>query len=154
SFLRSAAGLAALSATPLVARRARAQGKNVLRIGMADEVLTLDPIKTVYGPDIIIQGIMFSRLMRSSGDRKQLFPALAESHTISDDGLTYTFKLIDAKFSDGSPITADDVAFSYQRMRFQKDSAYAAPFTALAKTEAADPKTVVMHLSRKFTPFI
>jgi peptide/nickel transport system substrate-binding protein len=134
--------------------RARAQAKNVLRIGMEAEVLTLDPIKTVYGPDILIQGIMFSRLMRASADRKDLFPALAESHSISDDGKTYTFKIREAKFSDGSPITAEDVAFSYTRMRFQKDSAYAGPFTALEKTEAPDPRTVVMHLNKKFTPFI
>ena len=154
SFLQGAASVAALSASPLIGRRARAQGKNVLRIGMEAEVLTLDPIKTVYGPDILIQGIMFSRLMRASGDRKQLFPALAESHQISDDGKTYTFKLRDAKFSDGTPITAEDVAFSYTRMRFQKDSAYAGPFTALDKTEAPDAKTVVMHLNKKFTPFI
>jgi len=80
SFLQAAASVAAVSASPAFARRARAQGKNVLRIGMEAEVLTLDPIKTVYGPDILIQGIMFSRLMRASADRKQLFPALAESH--------------------------------------------------------------------------
>lgn len=37
---------------------------------------------------------------------------------------------------------------------FQKDSAYAGPFTALEKTEAKDAKTVVMHLNKTFTPFI
>src|SRR5262245_10299849 len=154
SFLQAAASVAALTTSPLFGRRARAQGKDVLRMGFADEVLTLDPIKTVYGPDILIQGIMFSRLLRASADRKELFPALAASHEISADGKTYTFKLAEAKFSDGSPITAEDVAFSFTRMRFQKDSAYAGPFTALEKTEAADPKTVVMHLNKTFTPFI
>ena len=68
----------------------------------------------------------------------ELGPGLAESYEISDDGKTYTFQLADAKFSDGSPITAEDVAFSYTRMRFQKDSAYAAPFPPLVKTEATD----------------
>jgi peptide/nickel transport system substrate-binding protein len=154
SFLQAAASAAALSTIPLFTHRARAQGKNVLRMGFADEVLTLDPIKTVYGADILIQGIMFSRLLRASADRKELFPGLASSHEISADGKTYTFKLAEARFSDGSPITAEDVAFSFTRMRFQKDSAYAGPFTALEKTEAADPKTVVMHLNKTFTPFI
>jgi peptide/nickel transport system substrate-binding protein len=120
SFLQAVASVAAVSASPLAGRRARAQGKNVLRMGMPDEVLTLDPIKTVYSPDIIIQGIMFARLLRASADRKELFPALAESHQISDDGKTYTFKIADAKFSDGSPITAEDVAFSYTRMRSRR----------------------------------
>ncbi len=154
SFLQNAAGIVVFSTASLLQRAAHAQGKKVLRMGFADEVLTLDPIKTVYGPDILIQGIMFSRLMRASADRKQLFPGLAESHEISPDGKTYTFKLTEAKFSDGSPITAEDVAFSYTRMRFQKDSAYAGPFTALEKVEATDPKTVVMHLNKVFTPFI
>ncbi|MBL8893104.1 MAG: ABC transporter substrate-binding protein [Rhizobiales bacterium] len=153
TLMQTAAGLAVFS-SPLFARLVRAQDKTILRMGFADEVLTLDPIKTVYGPDILIQGIMFSRLLRASADRKELFPALAESYEISPDGKTYTFKLADAKFSDGSPITAEDVAFSYTRMRFQKDSAYAGPFTALEKVEAADPKTVVMHLNKTFTPFI
>ena len=154
NFMQGTAALAVLSSSPLFARYVRAQGKNILRMGFADEVLTLDPIKTVYGPDILIQGIMFSRLLRASADRKELFPGLAESYEISPDGKTYTFKLADAKFSDGSPITAEDVAFSYNRMRFQKDSAYAGPFTALEKVEAIDPKTVVMHLNKTFTPFI
>jgi peptide/nickel transport system substrate-binding protein len=152
--LQVTAGAAVIMATPFARKRASAQGKAVLRMGFADEVLTLDPIKTVYGPDILIQGMMFSRLLRSSADRKQLFPGLAEKYEISPDGKTYTFHLTDAKFSDGSPITAEDVAFSYTRMRFQKDSAYAGPFTALEKTETAGPKTVVMHLNKVFTPFI
>lgn len=144
-------GLAAFSLLP---GRARAQGKNILRMGLANEVLTLDPIKTVYDADIIIQGIMFSRLLRASADRKELFPGLAESYEISPDGKTYTFKIAEAKFSDGSPITAEDIAFSFTRMRFQKDSAYAGPYTALEKAEATDPRTVVMHLNKPFTPFI
>ncbi len=154
SLLQAAASVAVISATPSFVRRAGAQEKKVLRMAFADEVLTLDPIKTVYGPDILIQGIMFSRLLRASADRKELFPGLAASYEISADGKTYTFKLADAKFSDGSPITAEDVAFSFNRMRFQKDSAYAGPFTALEKIEATDPKTVVMHLNKTFTPFI
>src|SRR3954454_7905445 len=152
--LQVTAGAAGIMATQFARKRASAQGKTVLRMGFADEVLTLDPIKTVYGPDILIQGIMFSRLLRSSADRKQLFPGLAESYEISPDGKTYTFHLTEAKFSDGSPITAEDVAFSYTRMRFQKDSAYAAPFQPLVKAEAKDPKTVVMTLDRRFTPFL
>ena len=141
SFLQAAASVAALSASPLFGRRARAQGKNVLRMGLRSEVLTLDPIKTVYGPDILIQGIMFSRLMRASARPQGAVPRRSPRATRSPaDGKTYTFKLADAKFSDGSPITAEDVAFSYTRMRFQKDSAYAGPFTALEKTEAVDPQ--------------
>lgn len=154
TFLASAAGATAIIVSPSLARRVHSQDRKVLRMGMSAEVLTLDPIKTVYGPDIIIQGIMFSRLLRANADRSETPPGLAASTDISDDGLTYTFHLADAKFSDGSPITAEDVAFSYTRMRFQKDSAYAAPFSALEEAKAVDPKTVVMRLGRRFTPFL
>ncbi len=44
-------------------------------------------------------------------------PALAESWTISDDGLTYTFKIrADAKWSDGKPVTAGDFVYAWKRV--------------------------------------
>ena len=140
-FLQGAAGMAALAASlPYLGREAFGADKKVLRIGMNAEVLTLDPIKTVYGPDILAQGVMFSRLRRSDAARKELFPALAESWTISEDGKTYTFQLAEAKFSDGSPITAEDVAFSYTRMRWQKDSAYAGALPAAGEDGGHGPE--------------
>ena len=155
SFLK-ASTIAAFSVATLPATtlRANAEGNKILRMGYGSEVLTLDPIKTVYGPDILIQGMMFARLLQANADRTEIGPGLAEKWDISDDGKVYTFHLRDAKFSDGSPITAEDVAFSWHRMRFQKDSAYAAPFQPLTKVEATDAKTVVMTLDRRFTPFL
>ncbi|HET6618870.1 MAG TPA: ABC transporter substrate-binding protein [Dongiaceae bacterium] len=155
SFLKTSAIAAFSVATlPAASLRANADGKKILRMGYGSEVLTLDPIKTVYGPDIIIQGMMYARLLQANADRTEIGPGLAEKWDISDDGKVYTFHLTDAKFSDGSPITAEDVAFSWNRMRFQKDSAYAAPFQPLTKVEATDGKTVVMTLDRRFTPFL
>src|SRR5438270_10877663 len=78
TFLRGAAGIAALATatSPFLGRDVWAADKKVLRIAMNAEVLTLDPIKTVYGADILAQGIMFSRLRRADAERKELFPAL------------------------------------------------------------------------------
>lgn len=155
SFLKSTAIATFTIATmPASALRANAEGQKILRMGYGAEVLTLDPIKTVYGPDILIQGMMFARLLHANADRTEVGAGLAESWDISEDGKTYTFHLRAAKFSDGTPITAEDVAFSWNRMRFQKDSAYAAPFQPLTKIDATDAKTVVMTLDRKFTPFL
>ncbi|RUU91974.1 ABC transporter substrate-binding protein [Mesorhizobium sp. M7A.F.Ca.MR.176.00.0.0] len=154
-FLKSAtfAGFS-IATLPATLLRANADGSKILRMAYGAEVLTLDPIKTTYGADILIQGMMYARLLHANADRTEVGPGLAESWDIADDGKTYTFHLREAKFSDGSPITAEDVAFSWNRMRFQKDSAYAAPFQPLTKIEAKDARTVVMTLDRKFTPFL
>src|SRR5260221_7289783 len=155
SFLKSSAiAAASIVAWPALSLRANADGQKILRMAYGSEVATLDPIKTVYAPDIMIQGMMFARLLHANADRSDVGPGLAETWEISDDGKTYIFHLRPAKFSDGTPLTATDVAFSYNRMRFQKDSAYAAPFQPLVKIEAKDDKTVVMTLDRKFTPFL
>ncbi len=60
-------------------------------------------------------------LYRLSGGR-DLIPAGASGHTLSADGKTYTFTLRqDARWSDGSPVTAKDYVFDFQRM-FRTDS--------------------------------
>jgi len=49
--------------------------------------------------------------------KAQVVPGVAESWTVSDDGLTYTFKLRDnAKWSNGDPVTAGDFVFAFQRI--------------------------------------
>lgn len=52
-------------------------------------------------------------------------PKLAESWEISEDGKTYTFKLRDAEFSNGDPVTAEDVVWSYKRyLKMEKPSVW------------------------------
>jgi peptide/nickel transport system substrate-binding protein len=157
NFLKSCvlAGVGAPFLLDQLSAIAAAADKKVLRIGYAAPVQTLDPIKTVFAPDIISQGMMYARLMKANADQSEVGPGLAESWTISEDGRTYAFTLREGlKFSDGSPLTADDVAFSFQRMRFQKDTVYAAPFQPLTKVEAVDDRTVKFELDRPFPPFL
>src|SRR5512138_3264291 len=97
SFLKTSALAAFTVATlPAAALKANAEGNKILRMGYGSEVLTLDPIKTVYGPDILIQGMMFARLLHANADRTEVGPGLAEKWEISDDGKVYTFHLTDA----------------------------------------------------------
>ena len=66
---------------------------------------------------------MNAGLVRVTPDGTKLEPDLAQSWELSDDGLTYTFKMRDGlKFSDGSPIAVGDVKFSLERLRDRKDS--------------------------------
>ena len=64
------------------------------------------------------------------------------------------FHLREAQFSDGSPITADDVVFSLERIHSDKKSAYPAPLGALDTISAADARTVVVKLKSPFAPFL
>lgn len=77
---------------------------------------SLDPHVATGTPDnnIIIQ--MFEGLMARRADWATIMPGAAESYTVSKDGLTYTFKMRpNAKWSDGSPLTAQDFEYSFHR---------------------------------------
>lgn len=75
---------------------------------------SLDPALTFSGLGDPYN-IIYSNLMGLNDDGT-VSDQLAASHTVSADGLTYTFTLKSAKFSDGTPITADDVAYSLNRV--------------------------------------
>ncbi|KAF2957141.1 ABC transporter substrate-binding protein [Thermotoga sp. Ku-13t] len=62
----------------------------------------------------VIMGPMFSTLVEMHPVTNEIRPALAKSWTVSPDGKEVTFKLREAYWSDGTPITADDVVFTFQ----------------------------------------
>lgn len=80
------------------------------------------------------------------GDVTKPIPNLAESWTISSDGKTYTFKLKSGvKFVSGNPVTADDVVFSYTRLKNMKGQP-AFVTDNMDKFEAKDASTFVITL--------
>ncbi|MGQ9625683.1 MAG: ABC transporter substrate-binding protein [Anaerolineae bacterium] len=84
-------------------------------------------------------------------------PHLAESWDVSEDGLTYTFHLRrGVKFHDGSELTAEDVAFSMDRMRTIKKgfSWLWQDILDVGDTEVIDDYTVAFHLNKAYSPFI
>ncbi len=63
----------------------------------------------------IVSGNIFESLLEYDPDKLTLKPWLAESYKVSDDGLEISFKIRDdVYFSDGHPITADDIIFTYK----------------------------------------
>ncbi|MDR3271102.1 MAG: ABC transporter substrate-binding protein [Peptococcaceae bacterium] len=94
--------------------------------------------------------LIYSSLVEFDSD-VNIVPDLAESYSISDDALTYTFKLRpDAKFSDGEPVKPSDVAFTYNTMQTK---ATQIDITAL-DTVTLDNDNVVMKLKEPQSTFI
>ncbi|HWR44870.1 ABC transporter substrate-binding protein [Sporomusa sp.] len=76
---------------------------------------------------------------------------LATEYTIAKDGLTWTFKIRpDVKFTDGVPLTAKDVAFTYNNAMKQATDT---DLSMLASVEATDNTTVVFHLNTPYSAF-
>jgi peptide/nickel transport system substrate-binding protein len=82
-----------------------------------------------------------------------LRPGLAESWEVSDDKLTYTFKLREATFSDGSPVTADDVVFSWGKLN-DPSAAYQFLLKPVKSIEKVDDKQIRMVLKEPYAPFL
>jgi oligopeptide transport system substrate-binding protein len=89
---------------------------NVLRIGNATEPQTLDPHLAVDLQQIAIARGLFEGLVLLDDRTLEPIPGAAERWELSPDGLTYTFYLRpDCRWSDGSPLTAEDFAYSMRR---------------------------------------
>ena len=101
------------SAADALAARAAA---GELNVGIAQDLdSSLDPHKTVKAGTREIMFNVFEGLMKATPEG-DLAPAVAESYTVSEDHLLYTFRLRKGvKFHNGEPVTAADVVWSYQR---------------------------------------
>lgn len=96
-------------------------------------------------------GLLFDSLMTGAADDAGvLYCLVAESVAISEDGNVYTFTLRrQARFHDGSPLTAADVAFSLNLLKEKGHPLIQPPMAPMAKAEATDPATVVVTLDGK-----
>ncbi|MFS2317376.1 peptide ABC transporter substrate-binding protein [Maricaulis sp. D1M11] len=87
----------------------------VLHRGNNVEPLSLDPHKASGQWENNIIGDMFIGLFTEDADAQPV-PGMAESYTVSEDGLTWTFTLREALWSDGVPVTAHDFVYAWQRI--------------------------------------
>jgi oligopeptide transport system substrate-binding protein len=80
------------------------------------EIESVDPAKVTGIPEGRVINCLFDGLYRADPETLEPRPALAESYTVSDDLQTYTFRLRpDLKWSNGDPLTAEDVRWSWMR---------------------------------------
>jgi oligopeptide transport system substrate-binding protein len=114
---------AALLLGSLLLGASPALAEMVLHRGNSGEPQTLDQAQTSIDIEAFIVKDLYEGLTVYDANGK-IVPGAAESWKISDDGTVYTFKIRDnAKWSDGSPVTAEDFIFSMQRVENPKTAA-------------------------------
>ncbi|MEC0090531.1 ABC transporter substrate-binding protein [Paenibacillus macquariensis] len=148
-----------LSKLPAVAQKRT----DTIIVGLTDPSGAFTPYFQQSGYDGNVSSLLYASLINVD-DKGLPVPELAESWDISDDALTYTFHLkSDLKFSDGSPLTADDVAFTWTILHdkaYDGDSqvltlnvvggaAYkAGTATTITGIKVTDPKTISVTLEK------
>jgi oligopeptide transport system substrate-binding protein len=96
--------------------------------GSAADLETVDPHKTSTTYEAHVMRDLFEGLVMQDANAN-LIPGAAESWTVSDDGLVYTFKIrADAVWSNGDPVTAQDFVYSFGRLQ---DPATAAEYASM-----------------------
>lgn len=122
------------------------------------ETVTLNPreIKNGNG-DIFADEMLYNGIVRNDPNGSaQVVPGLAESWEVSNDGLTYTFHLRPGlKFSDGSPITAEDIAWNLEQFADPKvNISLAAVANGMESAKATNNTTVVVKLEHPVAAFL
>ncbi len=156
-----AAGAFALGGSTLLGAPARAAAQDgepkyggVIAMSLADDdVTTFDPIIPFDNMAIWTMLLIYDQVIRVGPDGLSLEPGLAETWEVSDDGLIYTFNIREATFHDGTPVTAEDVAFCLSRAAFDEASSMTFFFSAVDNYEATDERTVVATLKDIWVPF-
>jgi peptide/nickel transport system substrate-binding protein len=114
-----AAGSAwAQSATPTSSAGASATGSGDVTFieGTTNDMRTVNPWKALETPEYEVLSLNFDLLENFDKNNLSAAPGIATDWSQSSDGLTWTINLrSDAKWQDGEPFTADDVAFTYNK---------------------------------------
>lgn len=120
-----------------------------LNVGVAAELKVLDPhITTLAAYATTIRFTVFETLVEAD-DAGNYIPSLAESWEFGEDGLSLTLNLVQgAKFHNGKEFTAEDVAFTIERIKDPELSSQFAPqVEAVTEVEASDEYTVILHFA-------
>ncbi len=156
---------AALCACTRVERSAGAHHSwtipGVLRIAQREDPDNLNLLLGTETVDIDISAFWGAYLFRWS-DRNELVPELATvepTHAnggISPDGLRITYHLRrNVKWQDGAPFTADDVIYTWRQMLNPRNLIVSRTgYDVIATIDRVDPYTIVVHLKRRFAPFV
>lgn len=149
--ISSLVGLRALQKAYLV--EVPAHG-GVLTEGIVGSPRFVNPLLALTDADRDLAALTYAGLM-GIGPDGTLVPVLAESYIVSPDGKTYTFTIRqDATFSDGTPVTADDVVFTVEKAQDPNLKSPEYANWANVRAEANDVRQVTFTLPQPYAPFL
>ena len=123
-------------------------GTNVLRIGWAQDPQTLNPFVALDEENYNIWALNWDLLVNFSAEDLGPAPGIAESWEVSEDRKTVTFTLVpDKKWSDGEPVTSEDVKYSLEVLGGEGDL-FAGYTSNVTKISTPDDQTVVIETKR------
>lgn len=126
----------------------------ILKEGVLGSPRFINPLLAISDADRDLSALTYAGLMGIAGNG-ELTPVLAEGYTLSEDGKTYTFTLRkNITFSDGTPITAEDVVFTVQKAQNSalKSNKYA-DWSGVT-VSSVDLETVRFTLAKPYAPFL
>jgi ABC-type transport system substrate-binding protein len=139
-----------------LAQEGEAVRGGTLRGAVVGPITSLDPFTSkLSSGDSITYRFLYNSLLEISSTG-ELMPEIASSWTISEDGLTYTFTLVEGvTFHDGTVLDAEAIKWNLERYK-QEGSSYASAdrLRVIAEIDATDPATLVITLSTPNTPFL
>ncbi len=152
------AGSAAAVASMNLADVTFAQGaRKILIIASGQDIQNFDPhVATGYSPAWMMRNV-YDSLVRVAENPPKPVPGLAESWTVSPDGMEYTFKLNPkAKFWDGSPVDANAVKYSFDRIqRLKKGNGWMVnSVLGPDSVSVVDAGTIKIKLAKPFVAFL
>jgi len=144
--------LAALVAFPVFSAP---KAGGMVRMSLADsDVTSFDPIVPFDNMSIWTMVHMYDQLVIPGKDGTSIEPGAADSWKVSPDGKTWVLHIRDGvTFSDGTPLTASDAAYTLERAG-SKDSNFEDNFALIDHATATDPHTLVVTLKKPSASFL
>lgn len=128
-----------------------AEEKLTFTVGLLNEVDSFNPFLGIEAESYEMWALTYDYMITYSMEDMSPEPGLATSWETSDDGLTWTFDIREGVlWSDGEPLTAADIAFTYSRIidGGPEASTWESYLTSVTKAEAPDDTTVVLTLEK------
>ncbi len=147
-------GVTVVTDEPDVSAPRTEQGGTYRDVATSDAV-SFHPYLTSDSASGGYQGLVWTGgLLRLDENTLDYIPNMAESYSISEDGLTFTFKLRqDMKWSDGQPITAPDYQFAYdQATKPENEYPYLSQLEFITSYKALDDYTLEIKIGEVYAP--